>query len=104
MGLLQTVYTDQTIVFAVGWAACHRGNVRSFLTADNLVFILDRAAVFASQAEVEQYWGPISGIPAPLIALEACMGNTHDIIWRVEWAYEYGALAAGDQAALYDRA
>jgi hypothetical protein len=94
----QTVYTDQTVVFAVGWAACHYGNVRSFLTADNLVFTLDGEALFASQAQVDQYWGAINEIPAPPIALEACMGNIHDTIWRAEWAYEYGALAAGDHS------
>ena len=91
----QTVYSDQWIVFASGWGACHHGNVQSYLTASYLEFILDGQLLFASQDEVSQYWGPIFQVPAGPSAT-ACMGKTPEMIWRADWSYDYGYLEAGD--------
>lgn len=90
----KTVYSDQTIIFDLGWAACNRGLVQNFLNANYLAFILDGSPVVSSE-EVNQYWGPIQQIPAPPAA-EACVGKTPEKLWRAKWDYQYGTLEAGD--------
>ena len=90
----QVVYSDQTVIFELGWAACNRGLVQDFLNANYLAFILDGSPVVAPE-EVNQYWGPIEKIPAPPAA-EACLGRTPVMLWRKQWSYQYGTLEAGD--------
>lgn len=91
----QTVYSDQEIIFVMGWASCHPGLVQNYLTAVNMVFILDDQPLFTSKANANQYWGPVYTTPAGPGAV-SCMGKTPEIIWRVDWAYSYGHLEAGE--------
>src|SRR5512139_3975237 len=60
----QTVYSDQELVFTIGWGACQKGLVQNYLNAVNLAFNLDGQPVFASKEDTNQYWGPVSESPA----------------------------------------
>ena len=91
----QTVYSNQTIVFDFGWAACKRGFIKTFLNANDLSFSMDGSPLFSSSAEASQYWGPVQQTPAPASA-EACLGRTPETIWATYWMYTYGTLNAGD--------
>ena len=91
----QTVYSNQEIIFVMGWGTCHRGLVQSYLTAVNMAFILDGEALFASKADANQYWGSAYETPAGPGAA-TCLGKTPETIWRADWAYSYGSLEPGD--------
>jgi len=96
----QTVYSNQEIIFVMGWAACRKGLVQDYLTAVNMTFTLDGESLFGSNTESNQYWGAISEMPAPPAA-EACIGKTPEILWRAGWEYSYGQLPAGDYTVYF---
>lgn len=96
----QTVYSNQEIIFVMGWAACRKGLVQDYLTAVNFIFTLDGQPLFGSKSETNQFWGPVTQIPAPAGA-DACVGKTPETIWRAGWEYSPGELPAGDHPVYF---
>ncbi len=90
-----TVYSDQKIVFKIGWLACQKGLVQDYIKAANLTLTRDGESLFASKADAEQYWGPITEKIAGSSG-DTCLGKPSDTLWQVAWEYPYGHLEAGD--------
>lgn len=95
------IYSNQTIVLGMGWAACRKGAVQMFLTAVQQYWSIDGVPVFSSDEDPNQYWGEIGERSYDPVN-SACMGKPPDHIWGTSWRYTLGTLEPGEYEIFFD--